>query len=54
MNRVAKFYTALTGGLLTWGAAVVVSAPAAITASEWVTGAGVLVTAVGVWFIPNT
>lgn len=54
MSRFAKFYTALTGGLLTWGAAVVQSAPDDITASEWMFGAGALVTAIAVWFVPNT
>lgn len=54
MNRVAKFYTALTGALLTWGAVVVQSAPAHITSTEWLQIAGGAVTAVAVWFVPNT
>jgi hypothetical protein len=53
MARFSKFYAALTAGALTWAAAVVTSAPADITASEWVTGAGVLVTAFAVWAVPN-
>lgn len=53
MSKFAKFYTVLTGGLLTWATAVVVSAPASITASEWVTAAGVIVTAGAVLVVPN-
>lgn len=53
MNKFAKFYSALTAGALAWGAAVVVSASGPITAGEWVTAAGVAVTAVAVYAIPN-
>lgn len=54
MNRWAKFYTAATGGLLTWGAVVVKSASGSITSTEWMQLAGVAVTAIAVWFIPNS
>lgn len=54
MSRFAKFYTSLTGGLLTWGTSVVVSTPNDITSAEWMVLAGGLVTAVAVWFVPNT
>jgi hypothetical protein len=53
MTRFAKFYTAITGGALTWAAAIVTSNSASVTSSEWVAGAGVLVTAVAVLVIPN-
>lgn len=53
MSRFAKFYTSVTGGLLTWGTAVVVSAPAAVTSAEWMVLAGAAVTAVAVLVVPN-
>jgi hypothetical protein len=48
-KAIAQFLT----GLLAWGTAVVVSEPAAISASEWVVAAGVGVGAFLVWLIPN-
>lgn len=53
MSKFAKFYVAFTTAALAWGASVVKSAPTSITAAEWIAGAGVLVTAIAVWFVPN-
>lgn len=54
MTRLSKFYIALTGGGLTWATAITVSPSGPVTAAEWVTGAGVAVTAIAVWFVPNS
>lgn len=54
MTRFSKFYVAFTTAALAWGAAVVKSASGPVTASEWIAGAGVLVTAAAVYFVPNT
>lgn len=53
MARFSKFYTAATGGLLTWGAVVVKSAPTDITSSEWLLLAGAAVTAIAVLVVRN-
>jgi hypothetical protein len=54
ISQAAKAWTALSVGGLAWGAEVVASAPSQITSSEWLGAAGVLVAAVGVFFMPNT
>lgn len=53
MSKFAKFYTAATGALLTFGAAVVKSTPASVTGSEWLMLAGGAVTAVAVYAVSN-
>lgn len=53
MSRYRKTITALVTGLIGWGAAVVASSPAAITASEWIMLATVVATGLGVYGIPN-
>lgn len=49
-----KTVSAVVTGVIGWAAAVVASAPTHVTASEWVFGATVLATALGVWALPNT
>lgn len=54
--NLAKYNKALTvaiGGALTWGAQVIASKPAAITAPEWLALGGVAALAFGVRQIPN-
>ena len=53
INRHRKTLTALATGLLGWGAAVVASDPAAITAAEWITFGTALATALGVYGVAN-
>lgn len=53
MNRYRKTIAAVITGAIGWAAAVVVSDPAAITASEWVMGATALATALGVYTVQN-
>jgi hypothetical protein len=48
-----KAITAIITGLIGWGAAVVVSDRASISASEWILLATVLATALGVYSVPN-
>jgi len=49
-----KTVTAVVTGLTGWGSAVVVSAPTAVTAGEWIMLATVLATSFGVYQIANT
>jgi hypothetical protein len=49
-----KTVAAVVTGLIGWAAAVVVSPTASVTASEWVVGATVLATALGVYGVTNT
>lgn len=53
LGPYAKTVAALVVGLLGWGAAVITSDPAAITASEWLALGTVGATAVGVYAVPN-
>lgn len=53
LGQYRKTVTALATGLLGWGAVVVTSAPAAVTASEWLGLGVVLATALGVYAVPN-
>lgn len=56
MNRLApyaKTVTAVVTGVIGWAAMVVASAPAAVTASEWIAGATVTATALGVFAVSN-
>lgn len=48
-----KTLTAVITGLIGWGAVVVVSERASISASEWIGLATVLATALGVYSVPN-
>lgn len=49
----AKLITALVTGIVGWVTLVVNSAPTAITSSEWIVGLVALVTALGVYAVPN-
>lgn len=54
MSAYRKTISALVTGVIGWAGVVITSAPAAITASEWL-GLGVVVaTAVGVFAVPNS
>lgn len=53
-GNATKWITALATGLIGWGTAVVVSAPAAITAGEWIQLAAAGATALGVYTFANT
>lgn len=53
LAEIQKMLAALVTGALGWGAVVVASPPAAITASEWL-GLGVVVAiGLGVYAVPN-
>ncbi len=54
MSRYRKTIAAVVGASLTWGVVVTESAPAAVTASEWIAGGVLLATAVGVYGVKNT
>lgn len=54
VTRYMKTITALATGAIGWGTAVVTSTPAHITSSEWIMGATVAATALGVFGVPNT
>lgn len=53
MGEYKKTITAVVTGLIGWGAAVVVSDRASISASEWILLATVVATALGVYSVPN-
>lgn len=53
MGKYSKLITAVVSGLIGWGVLVVNSKSAAITASEWITGATYLAAAFGVYVVPN-
>lgn len=53
-GRFQKAITALVVGGLGWGAVVVASKPAPVTASEWLGLGVVAATALGVYGVPNT
>lgn len=52
-RRSRKTVVAVTGASLAWGTIVVQSAPEAITAPEWLAGATLLATALGVYKATN-
>lgn len=53
-GRYQKAFAALVTGVIGWGAVVIASKPAPVTAAEWL-GLGVVVaTALGVYAVPNT
>jgi hypothetical protein len=54
MSSYLKTIAALVTGALGWGAVVVASPSAAITATEWLAGGVALATALGVYLVPNT
>jgi hypothetical protein len=53
MNAYRKTIAAIVTGLIGWATAVIVSAPEAITAAEWIGLATVLAVALGVYGVPN-
>lgn len=53
LAKYRKTVAAVTTGVIGWAAAVVTSPVAHISASEWVMGATVLATALGVYSVPN-
>lgn len=53
LGKYAKLVTALVTGAIGWAVLVVASDPSSITATEWVTGATYLATALGVYSVPN-
>ena len=54
LKPYAKTVTAVVGACIAFAALVVTSAPAAISSSEWLSGAIALATALGVYAVPNT
>lgn len=48
-----KTVTAVVGGVIAWAGIVIISPQAAITASEWLTGATYLAIALGIYTVPN-
>lgn len=48
-----KTVTAVVGAAITWAGLVIVSEPSAISAAEWLAGAGGLATALGVYQVSN-
>lgn len=54
LGKYSKLITALVSGAIGWATLVVNSAPASITAPEWIAGATYLAIALGVWAVPNT
>lgn len=54
MSRYAKAITALVTAVIGWGGMVVASAPAEITAAEWLSLAVAIATALGVFSVPNS
>lgn len=53
LDPFRKTVTAIITGVIGWAAAVVASDPVNITASEWVFGATVVATALGVFQVRN-
>ncbi len=53
LTAYSKTIAALVTGVLGWGAVVIASAPAAITAAEWLALGVVVATALGVYAVPN-
>lgn len=51
--EIRKALTPLVTGGLGWAALVVQSAPREITAGEWLMGAGILATSLGVYAVTN-
>lgn len=54
MKRNAKYLVAAVGAVATWGVAVLLSEPAAITSAEWAGLISAEAIALGVWATPNT
>jgi hypothetical protein len=53
-GRYTKTITAVVVGAIGWATLVVNSASGPITANEWIAGATVLATALGVYALPNS
>jgi hypothetical protein len=54
LSPYRKSITAVVSTVVIWAGYVVISDPAAITSSEWVTLASGLATALGVFAVPNS
>jgi hypothetical protein len=54
MSQYSKTIAAVITGAIGWATLVVNSAPAAITASEWIAGGTSLAIALGVYLVPNS
>lgn len=53
LNQYRKTIAAVVGAIIAFATLVITSAPSDITASEWLSGAIGLATAIGVYQIPN-
>lgn len=53
LSKYQKAITALVTGAIGWGAVVIASVPAHVTASEWLGLAVVVATGLGVYAVPN-
>lgn len=53
-GKYNKFWAAVLTGILAWGVSVVNSERGTISSNEWISLAGIFVTAVTVYLIPNT
>lgn len=54
LGSYSKMITALVAGAIGWATLVINSAPAHISAAEWIVGATYLATALGVFVVPNS
>lgn len=54
MSKYKKSLTAVCGAVIAFATLVITSAPAAITASEWLSGGIGLATALGVYSVANS
>lgn len=54
LDTIRKTLTALVTGVLGWGAVVIASPSAPITAPEWLALGVVAATALGVYAVPNS
>lgn len=53
MSQYLKTITAIVTGAIGWATMVTNSAPAHISAAEWIAGATALATALSVYLVPN-
>lgn len=54
MQKYLKTVTAVVAGAIGWATMVTNSAPAHISAAEWIAGATALAVALGVYLVPNS
>lgn len=52
-GKYSKFITALVGASIAWGQLVLHSTPSGVTGNEWLDGAILLATALGVYQVTN-